>query len=208
MITLKVLNSIVLLGTSCMFVKEANMEEKLSDPPPSVASSRANSRANRAKNAHTAPQQARGHRQSESPTHRGWSTGNDVRDESVEGNQNLTATSSSTAGCLEVFGCCGRNRCQLVSPSRPGLQVVHWVSGLLVLFLLVSEPCCGHGGSSCCYGGEPPAQSNRRMRGTGTERRSGRIPAGSAPLRRWSRWTLGLFPQRFMRPTLTTSRGP
>ncbi|MEQ2299235.1 Transmembrane anterior posterior transformation protein 1 [Ameca splendens] len=57
MITLKVLNSIVLLGTSCMFVKEANMEEKLSDPPPSVASSRANSRANRAKNAHTAPQQ-------------------------------------------------------------------------------------------------------------------------------------------------------
>ncbi|MEQ2200349.1 Transmembrane anterior posterior transformation protein 1, partial [Xenoophorus captivus] len=57
MITLKVLNSIVLLGTSCMFVKEANMEEKLSDPPPSVASSRANSRANRGKNAHTAPQQ-------------------------------------------------------------------------------------------------------------------------------------------------------
>uniref|UniRef100_A0A8C9Z9U6 Transmembrane anterior posterior transformation 1b n=1 Tax=Sander lucioperca TaxID=283035 RepID=A0A8C9Z9U6_SANLU len=39
MITLKVLNSIVLLGTSCVFVKEANMEEKLSDPPPSVVSS-------------------------------------------------------------------------------------------------------------------------------------------------------------------------
>uniref|UniRef100_A0A673A1R1 Transmembrane anterior posterior transformation 1b n=1 Tax=Sphaeramia orbicularis TaxID=375764 RepID=A0A673A1R1_9TELE len=39
MITLKVLNSIVLLGTSCGFVKEANMEEKLFDPPPSVASS-------------------------------------------------------------------------------------------------------------------------------------------------------------------------
>uniref|UniRef100_I3JV10 Transmembrane anterior posterior transformation 1b n=1 Tax=Oreochromis niloticus TaxID=8128 RepID=I3JV10_ORENI len=39
MITLKVLNSIVLLGTSCVFVKEANMEEKLFDPPPSVASS-------------------------------------------------------------------------------------------------------------------------------------------------------------------------
>uniref|UniRef100_A0A8C9ZA87 Transmembrane anterior posterior transformation 1b n=1 Tax=Sander lucioperca TaxID=283035 RepID=A0A8C9ZA87_SANLU len=38
MITLKVLNSIVLLGTSCVFVKEANMEEKLSDPPPSVVS--------------------------------------------------------------------------------------------------------------------------------------------------------------------------
>uniref|UniRef100_A0AAX7UC39 Transmembrane anterior posterior transformation 1a n=1 Tax=Astatotilapia calliptera TaxID=8154 RepID=A0AAX7UC39_ASTCA len=40
MITLKVLNSIVLLGTSCVFVKEANMEEKLFNPPPSVASSR------------------------------------------------------------------------------------------------------------------------------------------------------------------------
>uniref|UniRef100_A0A8C6PQ15 Transmembrane anterior posterior transformation 1b n=1 Tax=Nothobranchius furzeri TaxID=105023 RepID=A0A8C6PQ15_NOTFU len=42
MIMLKVLNSIVLLGTSCVFVKEANMEEKLFDPPPSVASSRQN----------------------------------------------------------------------------------------------------------------------------------------------------------------------
>uniref|UniRef100_A0A665T3N3 Transmembrane anterior posterior transformation protein 1 homolog n=1 Tax=Echeneis naucrates TaxID=173247 RepID=A0A665T3N3_ECHNA len=39
MITLKVLNSIVLLGTSCVFVKEANMEEKLFDPPPSAVSS-------------------------------------------------------------------------------------------------------------------------------------------------------------------------
>uniref|UniRef100_A0A672H3T1 Transmembrane anterior posterior transformation 1b n=1 Tax=Salarias fasciatus TaxID=181472 RepID=A0A672H3T1_SALFA len=39
MITLKVLNSIVLLGTSCMFVKEANMEEKLFHPPPSAVSS-------------------------------------------------------------------------------------------------------------------------------------------------------------------------
>ncbi|KAM4584881.1 transmembrane anterior posterior transformation protein 1 homolog isoform 1-T1 [Odontesthes bonariensis] len=58
MITLKVLNSIVLLGTSCMFVKEANMEEKLFDPPPSVSSSRANSRAHRTKQVHTAPQQA------------------------------------------------------------------------------------------------------------------------------------------------------
>ncbi|KAM4584882.1 transmembrane anterior posterior transformation protein 1 homolog isoform 2-T2 [Odontesthes bonariensis] len=57
MITLKVLNSIVLLGTSCMFVKEANMEEKLFDPPPSVSSSRANSRAHRTKQVHTAPQQ-------------------------------------------------------------------------------------------------------------------------------------------------------
>ncbi|KAM9315058.1 transmembrane anterior posterior transformation protein 1 homolog [Pholidichthys leucotaenia] len=57
MITLKVLNSIVLLGTSCMFVKEANMEEKLFDPPPSVASSRANSRAHRTKCVHTSPHQ-------------------------------------------------------------------------------------------------------------------------------------------------------
>lgn len=59
MITLKVLNSIVLLGTSCRFVKEANMEEKLFDPPPSAASSRVNSRANRAKNIQT-PQKGRG----------------------------------------------------------------------------------------------------------------------------------------------------
>lgn len=57
MITLKVLNSIVLLGTSCVFVKEANMEEKLSDPPPSAVSSRANSRAHRLKHIHTLPQQ-------------------------------------------------------------------------------------------------------------------------------------------------------
>uniref|UniRef100_A0AAZ3RAR2 Transmembrane anterior posterior transformation protein 1 homolog n=2 Tax=Oncorhynchus tshawytscha TaxID=74940 RepID=A0AAZ3RAR2_ONCTS len=34
MISLKVLNSIVLLGTSCVFVKEANMEEKLFQSPP------------------------------------------------------------------------------------------------------------------------------------------------------------------------------
>ncbi|KAK0142607.1 Transmembrane anterior posterior transformation protein 1 [Merluccius polli] len=57
MITLKVLNSIVLLGTSCAFVKQANMEEKLFDPPPSVASSRVNSRAHRAKHPHTVPPQ-------------------------------------------------------------------------------------------------------------------------------------------------------
>lgn len=57
MITLKVLNSIVLLGTSCMFVKEANMEEKLFEPPPSAVSSRANSRAHRTKQVYTAPQQ-------------------------------------------------------------------------------------------------------------------------------------------------------
>ncbi|CAL8286346.1 unnamed protein product [Arctogadus glacialis] len=57
MITLKVLNSIVLLGTSCAFVKQANMEEKLFEPPPSVATSRVNSRAHRAKHPHTAPPQ-------------------------------------------------------------------------------------------------------------------------------------------------------
>ncbi|XP_029600580.1 transmembrane anterior posterior transformation protein 1 homolog [Salmo trutta] len=47
MISLKVLNSIVLLGTSCVFVKDANMEEKLFRSPPSAASSRSNSRAHR-----------------------------------------------------------------------------------------------------------------------------------------------------------------
>ncbi|KAM7009111.1 transmembrane anterior posterior transformation protein 1 homolog [Tautogolabrus adspersus] len=57
MITLKVLNSIVLLGRSCVFVKEANMEEKLFDPPPSAASSRVNSRAHRTKHVHIVPQQ-------------------------------------------------------------------------------------------------------------------------------------------------------
>ncbi|KAM6972287.1 transmembrane anterior posterior transformation protein 1 homolog [Aplochiton taeniatus] len=56
-ITLKVLNSIVLLGTSCMFVKEANMEEKLFQAPPSAASSRVSSRANRPKHTHAAPPQ-------------------------------------------------------------------------------------------------------------------------------------------------------
>lgn len=59
MITLKVLNSIVLLGTSCVFVKEANMEEKLFDPPPSAVSSRVNSRAHRTKHVNTAPPQGR-----------------------------------------------------------------------------------------------------------------------------------------------------
>ncbi|XP_034394962.1 transmembrane anterior posterior transformation protein 1 homolog isoform X2 [Cyclopterus lumpus] len=57
MITLKVLNSIILLGTSCVFVKEANMEEKLFNPPPSVVSSRANSRAHHTKHDPTSPAQ-------------------------------------------------------------------------------------------------------------------------------------------------------
>ncbi|XP_068607198.1 transmembrane anterior posterior transformation protein 1 homolog [Brachionichthys hirsutus] len=57
MITLKVLNSIVLLGTSCAFVKDANMEEKLFRPPPSAVSSRVNSSAYRAKPVYTAAQQ-------------------------------------------------------------------------------------------------------------------------------------------------------
>ncbi|XP_045568343.1 transmembrane anterior posterior transformation protein 1 homolog [Salmo salar] len=53
MISLKVLNSIVLLGTSCVFVKDAKMEEKLFRAPPSAASSRSNSRAHRP--THTPP---------------------------------------------------------------------------------------------------------------------------------------------------------
>ncbi|KAK6324359.1 hypothetical protein J4Q44_G00037010 [Coregonus suidteri] len=55
LISLKVLNSIVLLGTSCLFVKEANMEEKLFQSPPSAASSRSNSRAHRPTHTQTAP---------------------------------------------------------------------------------------------------------------------------------------------------------
>jgi hypothetical protein len=34
LITLKILNSIVLLGKSCQYVKDAKMEEKLFNPPP------------------------------------------------------------------------------------------------------------------------------------------------------------------------------
>ncbi|XP_051994093.1 transmembrane anterior posterior transformation protein 1 homolog [Xyrauchen texanus] len=49
MITLKVLNNIVLLGKSCMYVKEANMEEKLFQNPPSATPSRVSSRAHRTK---------------------------------------------------------------------------------------------------------------------------------------------------------------
>ncbi|KAL1024019.1 hypothetical protein UPYG_G00050370 [Umbra pygmaea] len=49
MISLKVLNSILLLGTSCGLVKEAKMEEKLFQTPTSVPSSRTNSRAHRPK---------------------------------------------------------------------------------------------------------------------------------------------------------------
>ncbi|XP_073698402.1 transmembrane anterior posterior transformation protein 1 homolog [Garra rufa] len=55
MITLKVLNSIVLLGKSCMYVKEANMEEKLFQNPPSAAPSRGSSRAHRTKHTREPP---------------------------------------------------------------------------------------------------------------------------------------------------------
>ncbi|XP_050970189.1 transmembrane anterior posterior transformation protein 1 homolog [Labeo rohita] len=55
MITLKVLNSIVLLGKSCMYVKEANMEEKLFQNPPSAAPSRVSSRAHRTKHTREPP---------------------------------------------------------------------------------------------------------------------------------------------------------
>ncbi|KAJ8790046.1 hypothetical protein J1605_004798 [Eschrichtius robustus] len=40
LISLKVLNSIVLLGKSCQYVKEAKMEEKLFNPPPTSAPSK------------------------------------------------------------------------------------------------------------------------------------------------------------------------
>ncbi|XP_048093667.1 transmembrane anterior posterior transformation protein 1 homolog isoform X2 [Alosa alosa] len=55
MITLKVLNSIVLLGKSCLYVKEAHMEEKLFQTPPSAAPSRASSRTHRAKHTSSPP---------------------------------------------------------------------------------------------------------------------------------------------------------
>ncbi|XP_067297817.1 transmembrane anterior posterior transformation protein 1 homolog [Pseudorasbora parva] len=55
MITLKVLNSILLLGKSCMYVKEAKMEEKLFQNPPSAAPSRVSSRANRTKHTREPP---------------------------------------------------------------------------------------------------------------------------------------------------------
>ncbi|XP_029367835.1 transmembrane anterior posterior transformation protein 1 homolog [Echeneis naucrates] len=39
LVTLKVLNSIVLLGKSCVYVKRANMEDKLFEPPSTIPSS-------------------------------------------------------------------------------------------------------------------------------------------------------------------------
>ncbi|KAJ8262428.1 hypothetical protein GJAV_G00166360 [Gymnothorax javanicus] len=52
MITLKILNSIVLLGKSCLYVKEANMEEKLFERPPTAPPSRVSSKS---KGSFTAP---------------------------------------------------------------------------------------------------------------------------------------------------------
>ncbi|XP_019784007.2 transmembrane anterior posterior transformation protein 1 homolog [Tursiops truncatus] len=45
LISLKVLNSIVLLGKSCQYVKEAKMEEKLFNPPPTSAPSKPSSKS-------------------------------------------------------------------------------------------------------------------------------------------------------------------
>ena len=45
MVTLKVLNSIVLLGKSCVYVKRANMEDKLFGPPAPPPSSSSSSSA-------------------------------------------------------------------------------------------------------------------------------------------------------------------
>ncbi len=61
MITLKVLNSIVLLGKSCVYVKEANMEEKLFQNPPSAAPSRGSSRTHRAKHTREPPGKTHAH---------------------------------------------------------------------------------------------------------------------------------------------------
>lgn len=45
LISLKVLNSIVLLGKSCQYVKEAKMEEKLFNPPPASTPSKPSSKS-------------------------------------------------------------------------------------------------------------------------------------------------------------------
>lgn len=45
LISLKVLNSIVLLGKSCQYVKEARMEEKLFNPPPTSTPSKPSSKS-------------------------------------------------------------------------------------------------------------------------------------------------------------------
>uniref|UniRef100_A0A2K5XP15 Transmembrane anterior posterior transformation 1 n=1 Tax=Mandrillus leucophaeus TaxID=9568 RepID=A0A2K5XP15_MANLE len=45
LISLKVLNSIVLLGKSCQYVKEAKMEEKLSNPPPACTPGKPSSKS-------------------------------------------------------------------------------------------------------------------------------------------------------------------
>lgn len=45
LISLKVLNSIVLLGKSCQYVKEAKMEEKLFNPPPASAPGKPSSKS-------------------------------------------------------------------------------------------------------------------------------------------------------------------
>lgn len=45
LISLKVLNSIVLLGKSCQYVKEAKMEDKLFNPPPASAPGKPSSKS-------------------------------------------------------------------------------------------------------------------------------------------------------------------
>lgn len=45
LISLKILNSIVLLGKSCQYVKEAKMEEKLFNPPPASAPGKPSSKS-------------------------------------------------------------------------------------------------------------------------------------------------------------------
>ncbi|XP_008016014.2 transmembrane anterior posterior transformation protein 1 homolog isoform X1 [Chlorocebus sabaeus] len=45
LVSLKVLNSIVLLGKSCQYVKEAKMEEKLSNPPPACTPGKPSSKS-------------------------------------------------------------------------------------------------------------------------------------------------------------------
>ena len=96
--------------------------------------------------------------------------------------------------------------------SPPHLSTAEvWAFLYTSLFIVktgLSEPCCGQGGSSCCFAGGPQAASSRRMRGARSRPRLSRTPADSAPLRRWNLWTSGLCPHRFTTPTHTTSRAP
>uniref|UniRef100_A0A3P8ZE42 Transmembrane anterior posterior transformation 1a n=1 Tax=Esox lucius TaxID=8010 RepID=A0A3P8ZE42_ESOLU len=55
LVTLKVLNSIVLLGTSCVYVKQANMEDKLFEKPPTPGPGKTPSKTKKTSRCHSSP---------------------------------------------------------------------------------------------------------------------------------------------------------